>query len=279
MADSESTAPLEFEAVDEIDSLRISEDFYYIRNRAQLGEESLQLVREYQLLYEHLWFIATAALPSPLDSATLFTHQMLVEAKGDLLRTMLLLLRSHLIEAHGQTRRAIECCAWARRIKLHPQLVQEWLTCDMDHGPSKAWKENMKSSALFPGDHPRLRELRSRYQVTSRCVHPFRFSFDGRTDVEEKPDGSLNLLYSFFDAEEVRVLTPTRFLWTLQTHDVIFDVFEEVFEREIGLRRQEWLAHRKEVKDAQTKVGKFWIATTERAEARKKQEEEGNLTP
>jgi hypothetical protein len=270
-ADSHSAEPVEITPDDEIDALRIYEDLHYCQNRAQLGQESVQLVREYVGLYDHLWAVATAGVISPLQNTALFTHQMVIECRADLVRTMLLLLRGHLIEAHGQTRRAIECCVWARRIKLQPDLVQEWMTVDMTRGPSKAWKDSIKSSVLFPEDHPQLRELRQRYQVTSRCVHPFRFSFEGRTGVEEHPDGRLTVTYSFFDPEEIRLYTPTRFLWTLQTHDLIFNVFDEIFSREIGLRAEEWLAHRKAVAAALTKVGKFWIATTERSEARKKQ--------
>ena len=75
-----------------------------------------------------------------------------------------------------------------------------------------------------------------------------------RTDVDHDPyqqslgrtstDGRQTVTYSFFDPEDVRLFTPTRFLWTLQTHDLIFNVFEEIFSREIGLRVEEWLAHR-----------------------------------
>ena len=257
---------------DQIEGLRLAEDLHYARNRASFGKPSLDLLGEYLGLYDHLWQIATASMPvDPIQEANLFTHQMLLECRADLARTMLLLLRTHLIEAHAQTRRAIECCVWARRVHLVPTLVKVWLHIDMQTPSSRTWKENIKASLLFPSDSPQLRALRERYQVTSRCVHPFRFSVEGRTAIQQDADGTIGLTYSFFDPEDIRVYLPTRFLWTLQTHDLIFNVFEEVFADEIEIQAERWRHYRAQVTNAQTEVGRFWIATTERMAARKRE--------
>ena len=272
MTDPADQTALEIGPDDEVEGIRLAEDLHYARNRAAFGKRTWDLVTEYLRLYEHLWQVATASMPvNPIEHANLFTHQMLLECRADLVRTMLLLTRTHLIEAHAQTRRAIECCAWARRIYQEPTLVEEWLNIDMGRPPSKAWKENIKASLLFPKDNPHLDLLRHRYHATSRCVHPFRFSFEGRTSVGQNPDGTLSLDYSFFDPEGVRVYLPTRFLWTLQTHDLIFNVFEEIFSREISVQHDDWKQLRKTVMEAQTEVGKMWIAVTERVEARKRE--------
>lgn len=262
----------EIQAEDDIEGLRLAEELHYVRNRAAFGKPSLALVGEYLGLYDHLWQIATASMPvDPIQEANLFTHQMLLECRADLARTILLLLRTHLIEAHTQTRRAIECCAWASRVHLVPTLVKEWLHIDMQTPSSRTWKENIKTSLLFPSDRPQLRALRERYQATSRCVHPFRFSVEGRTTIQQHADGTIGLRYSFFDPEDIRVYLPTRFLWTLQTHDLIFNVFEEIFAGEIEIQAEQWRNHRAQITKAQTEVGRFWIATTGRVEARKRE--------
>jgi hypothetical protein len=257
---------------DEIEGLRLAEDLQYVRNRAAFGKPSLDLFGEYTALYDHLWHIATAAMPlNPIQEANLFAHQMLLECRADLARTMLLLLRTHLIEAHAQTRRAIECCAWARRVHHVPALIKEWLNTDMQRPPSRTWKENIKTSLLFPTDSQDLHALRGRYQLTSRCVHPFRFSVEGRTAIQQDAEGAVSLIYSFFDPDDIRIFLPTRFLWTLQTHDLIFNVFEEVFAREVEVQAEEWQHHRTQVTNAQTEVARFWIATTERVKARRRE--------
>lgn len=253
---------------EELERLREAENAHYILNQEALGRPSLELVTKYLELYNHLWRVATSSMPRPFEHANLFTHEMLIECRADLTRTMLLLMRTHLIEAHAQTRRAIECCAWARRVHQEPSLVEEWLSIDMQRAPSKAWRDNIKSSLLFPSNHPHLDKLRSCYQITSRCVHPFRFSFQGRTALEQCPDGTMSVLYSFFDAEDIHMQLPTRFLWTLQTHDLIFNVFEEIFAKEISVVGDEWKRHRTATIEALTEVGKMWIAISERAKAR-----------
>jgi hypothetical protein len=259
-----------FEFKGEVDDLRCSEDAHYYRNVAALGKPTLELIPQYLDLYLHLWHVATQHMArDPIKEAELFTHQMLLECRADLVRTVLMIMRTHLTEAHGQTRRAIECCAWAKRIYDRPELVGEWLRVDTKTAPSREWRENISSKLLFPLDHPKLFLLRERYQVTSRCVHPFRFSFVGRTDLEELQDGTVSIIYSFFDPDDIWLETPTRFLWTLQTHDLIFDVFEEVFARQLAdYNRQKWEDHRKTVREALAAMGRMWIERTKKAESK-----------
>jgi len=136
-----SEAPLDSTPVialeDEVEVLRIQEDLNYSRNRASLGKRSLALMTHYVNLYGHLLDIAIGQMPTnPILEHFLFVQQMLLECRADLIRTMLLLMRTHLTEAHAQTRRAIECCAWAKRIHENPYLVKEWLATDMETSPS-----------------------------------------------------------------------------------------------------------------------------------------------
>lgn len=256
---------------DEIEALRLGEELHYASNRAALGKPSLDLIQRYLDLYKKLWQVATDAMPvNPIESANLFTHQMLMECRADLIRTMLLLMRTHLVEAHAQTRRAIESCAWARRVHQEPSLVTEWLNIGMDTPPSHRWKENVGSKLLFPEGHSHLVALRERYQITSRCVHPFRFSFQDRIAIQHNEGGNVSIYYSFFDPENVRLYIPTRFLWTLQTHELIFNVFEEVFSREIAAS-PDWQERREFVADELNKIGKMWVQISENAAQREQQ--------
>jgi len=254
---------------DDVEALRVHQELNYFRNRGALGAPSLDLLNVYSALYFHLWNVATRNTPSPIREELLFGQQMVLECGASLVRTMLSLIRGHISEAHAQTRRAIECCVWAKRIRDEPSLVTEWLTINMETAPSRQWKEAMGSKHLFPSTHAKLKALRQRFQLTSRCLHPFRFSFYHRVSVENGEDGSISVHYSLFESEEARQYIPSSFLWTLQTHDLLFDIFEEVFASEISHERDSWTAHRKHVQEAQSAVGKMWIEITRRAEARK----------
>jgi hypothetical protein len=262
---SGATVPVD----DDVEALRISQEISYFRNRAALGAPSLDLLNVYSALYHHLWSLATTYISSPVQNHILFGHQMVLESKASLVRTMLFLIRGHVAEAHAQTRRAIECCAWAKRIHDEPDLVVEWMTIDMHKPPSPEWRKKMGAKHLFPLTHAKLNALRPRHQMTSRCLHPFRFSFSDRIALD-KQDGTISVQYSFFESEEARQYIPTFFLWTLQTHDLLLDIFEEVFVNEISNERESWESHRKQANEAQTAVGRMWIEITQRAEERRR---------
>jgi len=243
----------------------------YARHRASLKPQTVALITEYSLLYEHLWRLGVRV--TPITNAVLVCMQMVVECKAELIRTMLLAIRGNITDAHAQIRRAIECSAWARRIFIVPEFADEWLKIEPDGPPSKAWRDNIGSKLIFPADHKKLLDLRSRYQVASRFLHPFKFSFANRVELKDKGEVS-SLSYSFFDDESVQSRLPTRFFWMLQTHDSIFDIFEEIFASAfVDDVAKEWREHRVRVSSTFHSVARWWLEMDKRAEDRRLKQE------
>jgi len=252
---------------DHLEALRIMQDLMYARHRASLKPQTVALITEYSLLYEHLWSVG--ARVTPITNAVLVCMQMVVECKAELIRTMLLAIRGNITDAHAQIRRAIECSAWARRIFIVPELADEWLKIEPDEPPSRKWRDNIGNKLIFPADHKKLLDLRSRYQVASRFLHPFKFSFANRVELKDN-GGVSSLSYSFFDAEDVQSNLPTRFFWILQTHDLILDVFEEIFASALVEDVEKpWRDHRAQVGSTFHSVARWWVEMNKRAEERR----------
>lgn len=103
----EPTSPHFVNVYGEVEVIRIQEDIQYARNRAALGARTLALIDHCSEIYRLLITSVLEQLPEPLAHAYLFAVQMCMECDATLIRSMLLLIRGHVFDAHAQTRRAI----------------------------------------------------------------------------------------------------------------------------------------------------------------------------
>ena len=110
--------------------------------------------------------------------------QFLLGCRYQLRLGALAALRGHLNDSFMFSRKAIELCAFAARVKKHPHLGMVWLcAADSEAAYDKYWGK-FPPGKLFPEDHQILGNLGDRYGDCSKLMHPSVYSLAGHIETE-----------------------------------------------------------------------------------------------
>jgi hypothetical protein len=149
-------------------------------------------------------------------------------------------VRCRLTDCKQATRRAIELAAFAHRIHRHPHLAEVWADASKDDNAYDRYRKKFSGKALFPADHETLQTLSKSYDYCSKHFHGSPFSVGARTTIE-LGEGGLEFRFREFECSDQDKSEPAAtFLWLIDTHLQILDVFAEVFEAQLGDLMRSW---------------------------------------
>lgn len=171
------------------------------------------------------YFDRTFALYNPPFTETpmdlLVAFQLLQTARHCFLKATTAIMRCHIADGFGHTRRAIEAASYAFQAK-DPEVAKVWI--------GKSWHDKDYRKRLrevkFPKDHAVLSGLEGRWKMTSDIGSHVTISSEARKITYEENGVSVG----FFDIHsEVTEEVISTFHWTLQTHLLLLSVFGEIF--------------------------------------------------
>ena len=176
------------------------------------------------------------------------SSQFLLACRYQLVVGAITSLRGHLSDSHMYTRKAIEFSAFAARVKKHPHLAMVWLKADAKDAESYGkYREKFSPGKLFPADHAVLKELYDRYDHCSKVSHPSLYSICRHIETERTAT-DFNIRFNYCELKNNDLSEPAQtFLWIVDTHFGILQVFEEVLADVIAHDRKKWEVQRNAV--------------------------------
>jgi hypothetical protein len=242
--------------LEEIIQVHDSEEENYREARRVLGK-SISLVQDLIDLYELLAKMIEESGIKPRDEIV-SASQFLLACRYQLTLGVLSLLRGHLTDSFYFTRKAIELCAFAARIKNHPHLAMVWLCAGDDDTSYKKFREKFSPGKLFPEDHAILGKLCDQYDLCSKHSHPSIFSL-ARNIATERTNTEFNIKFGYFQLKAEDPSEPIRtLLWVVNTHFGILQVFTEVLADVISHDRPKWEFRRNAVNEKFAIYKKKW---------------------
>lgn len=228
--------------MEEIDLLRQAEETNYNVSRERLGDTA-ELVQHAVNLYQLLFDFVERSAVKPRDEIVA-GGMFLGACRYQLVVGSLTALRGHLNDSHFFTRRAVELCAFAYRIKSDPKLGMDWLQAWRDGPKYKQFRKDFSTKELFPTSHALLNNLYKRYELSSKLVHSSIYGF-GRSLVTSAQPGMWQITFSYCELQDEDVSEPAgTLLYIVDTHFGILRVFEEVFAEVIAHDKIAWEAAR-----------------------------------
>jgi len=211
---------------DSLENLRQGEEHNFAVTRDRLGE-TFSLVQDLNDLYD--WFAGRIAERGPSVTTATVPGIYLFRGSQNMLNAGVLdCLRCHLTESAANTRVAIECVAFTSRISRHPHLGREWIEAGASDEAYDKYRRKFSGSSIFPKDEPDLEELSKRYDLCAKQGHPSFISFARRLEFDPQTPGASK--FHVFDIKEDNGAEPHRtFLWIVDTHARILDVYHRVF--------------------------------------------------
>ena len=197
---------------------------HYRESLRFLGD-SVSLVEDFVHLYQRALDIA-AGSPLANQPEHLLCAEFLMATRYYLVTAVLACFRGHIVDVYPGTRQAIEQAGFAALIKRRPDLAIVWRDASRNKATYNEYLNSFRSKELYPASHPQLNELRSRYDVCARQTHPSIHSFAGRSRMEED-DRSFTLKFYYFQVSSDGSEPVGSFLWILNTHMLIANVFRE----------------------------------------------------
>lgn len=228
--------------MEEIDKLREGEQQNYEAARRAI-QDSASLVEDLLALYKLLADLVRESGVAPRDEVVAGS-QFLLACRYQLTTGALTALRGHLNDSFCFSRKAIEFCAFAARVKKHPHLAMVWLVAWRDQPAYERFREKFAPGKLFPEDHILLGKLYDRYDHCSKMIHPSVYSLGGHIEVvSEAP--VFELKFDYFQLKDADPSEPIRtLLWIVDTHFGILRVFEEIFDSVIAHDPARWRIER-----------------------------------
>ncbi len=237
----------------DIEKLRIADQNNFEVAWRSMGDSGT-LVEDLVELYAYLGDLVKRSGVVPSDEIVAGS-MFLLACRYQLVVGAITAVRGHLNDSGYFTRKAIELCAFAVRIKNDPTLAMKWLTAWKDGSSYKEFRKEFRSKKLFPMGHELLRQLYDRYDFWSKMVHPSVFSFGGHVEATRGQD-VFELEYSYSQLRDADPSEPIRtFLSIVDTHFGILRVFEEILSDVITFDKAGWEVRRNAV-DAKLAVHK-----------------------
>src|SRR5262249_12071451 len=138
----------------------------------------------------------------------------LLAARYQLTIGSLAALRAHITDALRSGRIAIECAAFAARIKNHPDLAMAWLNAGRGETEYDRYRQRFSGQKMFPEDHKALEELGKRFDMTSKLTHPSVYALAEHVKIVSTSSG-LEVSFHYFPVQSSVPGEPTRtFFWT-----------------------------------------------------------------
>jgi len=229
----------------ELDHVREGEEANYQTAKRAVGE-SFSLVQDLVDLYEVLGELIKSLGSSPREEMVAAAH-FLLASRYQLTVGTLSLLRGHLSDSFLFTRKAIEYCAFAARVKKHPQLARVWLGAGSDEASYEQYQEKFSGRKLFPKDDALLSILHGRYDLCAKFSHPSIYSLARHAEIARAPE-AITFLYQYFQLRDADPSEPIRtLLWVVDTHFGIIRVFQQVFSEYVAKDRTRWEIRRNAV--------------------------------
>jgi hypothetical protein len=223
----------------EIEHVAQSEERNYSTSEAVLGD-TLSLVQEMVDLYQLVVSLIEKSGVPPKDEIVAGA-QFLAACRYQLVVGALALLRGHVNDSFHFSRKAIELCAFAARVKKHPHMAMIWLQAWRSPDAYNAFREKFSPGKLFPQDHAILGKLYDRYDFASKFIHSSVYSTARHIQVVHETPSSFHLDFDYFQLKETDRSEPAgTFLWIIDTHFGILRVFEGVLDAVINSNRQRW---------------------------------------
>lgn len=178
------------------------------------------------LLKDDLPYFARAfALYNPPFTETpenlLVAFQLLQTSRHCFVKAAMAIMRCHIADGFGHTRRAIEATSYAFQAK-DPEVAKVWIGKSWH---DKEYRERLRA-VKFPKDHAVLSGLEERWKKSSEIGSHVTISSEARKVSYEENGVSVG----FFDVHaEVTEEVISTFHWTVQTHLLLLSVFVEVF--------------------------------------------------
>jgi hypothetical protein len=216
MADPNFKNAAVMSAVDVLDVVRTSDENNYRASRARIGDSAAiadDLAEGYQLLADI--FCKSEILPT--DDIAL-APMFLLASRYHMDFGLVTCLRGHLSDAMVHTRRAIDACGYAWRIKREPELAKHWLDNDGATVMPRSVREKFSVRGLFPEDDKTLSVLGERWRVCSRFAHPTLASFAQNSTKVQDGTEHRYLLRTCEVTDDNPAEPITRFLWIADTH-------------------------------------------------------------
>jgi hypothetical protein len=154
----------------ELDTVRQYEENNYAWAKDRLGTAT-ELIQGLVDLYDVMADLARSG-PAKLGPEDLMSVALLLTCRYELGMAGLDILRTHRLASYQHTRRAIETCAFARRIKNDPALITLWSNAGDDELAYDAYRKQFTSVQTFPKSHKLLSVLYEHYELCSRRSHP-----------------------------------------------------------------------------------------------------------
>lgn len=226
--------------MNELDEIHDIEEKNYYTSKEVLGD-SLLLVEDVHSLYRLLTELIFNSGIEPRDEIIAANYFMLA-CQYNLTIGMLALLRGHINDSFILSRKAIEQCAFAAKVKKNPGLATIWMQASRQKGTAvyKEYRREFSSKNIFPKDNPKLCELYNRYDICSKLSHPSLYSFTRQID-SKTSDRDIRIEFKCFQLSVEDMSEPARtFLWIVSTHFLILRVFEEILDEAINHDRKRW---------------------------------------
>jgi|GEM_PF-3111481 len=210
-----------------IDVIREYEEHNYQATQALIGDTS-NLTELVSSLYD-MFPLGFKESKLPPDDRYIAPILFALACQYELVSAALSASRGHLSGAFQATRRAIESCAFGRRVGIHPHLALVWLKAADSDDAYKTYQEKFSGEGkLFPADDPLMTKLYERYDYASKQIHSSIYSFAQRIEKIED-DKTVNLNYQYFEINSGDISEPVRtLLWVWDTHFGIVKVFANV---------------------------------------------------
>lgn len=224
--------------MEEIDLLRQAEETNYAASRERL-RDTAELTQETVNVYQVLFDLVGSSGIKPRDEIVA-GGMFLGACRYQLVVGSLMALRGHGNDSHFFTRRAVELCAFAYRIKNDPQLAMDWLQAWRDAASYKQFRKDFSTKELFPTSHPLLNNLYKRYDLSSKLVHSSIYGF-GRNIQTTVQSGWWQITFSYCELNDQDLSEPAgTLLYIVDTHFGILRVFEEVLADVIIHNKDAW---------------------------------------
>lgn len=220
---------------DELDDVREKEEANYHIPLRVLGD-SVSLVQD--LLDVHALITTTAARSKLiLKPEHYVTLHFSLAARYHLTIGSLAALRAHPTDAVRNGRMAIECAAFAARVKTNPDMAPVWIDAGLSDEAYDRYLKVFSSGKIFPDEHPVLRELGSRFATTSKVSHPSLYALAQHVRIA-KTDAGAEVKFHYFPVDKPSWTEPARtFFWTVDTHFGAVRVFVDALAKPLESER------------------------------------------
>lgn len=197
-----------------------------------LGQDLLEL---YESLSEIIKDCKVKISPEEFTSLSFF-----LGSQYQLVMGCLAILSGNLSDSFQYTRKAIELSAFAARVKRHPHLAEIWQKADDNDDAYEEYRKKFSPGKLFSEDNKILGDLYTRYDECSKITHSSIVSLAQNVEINETEKG-IETSFQFFGVRADDHSEPARtYLWTIDTHFKIIQIFEDVFSNNIKPDLSTW---------------------------------------